>query len=182
MIVETVAVREARRVAVAGLSLCVFMGWAAAQGADSAPKRTALRDLAGHRVDLSAPAHGVTALVFYSTECPISNSYSPTLAGLIESFPAKSVKWLGICVDPDLTDSEVQTHARDFNLKFQVVRDRRGTFARKIGAKVTPEAFVHRRRRPRSAITAGSTTSSPPAASATPIPPKASSSKRSRPS
>ena len=36
----------------------------------------------------------------------------------------------------------MQAHARDFGLKFPVVRDRRGVFARKLGAKVTPETFV----------------------------------------
>ena len=96
----------------------------------------------GRRIDLAAPAHGATVLIFYSTECPISNSYSPTLATLVDSFPAKSVKWLGVCVDPDLSDSEVETHARDFGLKFPVVRDRHGSLARKLGAKVTPETFV----------------------------------------
>jgi AhpC/TSA family/Copper type II ascorbate-dependent monooxygenase, C-terminal domain len=141
MAVETVVVSKASRLAHAGL-MFLLVSAVSTQGADASSKRTTLRDLAGHRVDVSAPANGVTVLVFYSIECPISNSYSPTLATLIESFPAKSVKWVGVCVDPDLTDSEVQTHARDFNLKLQVVRDPKGTFARKIGAKVTPEAFV----------------------------------------
>ena len=65
------------------------MSWASAQGADSSSQRTTLRDLAGNRVDLAAPANGVTVLVFYSTECPISNSYSPTLRHLIDSFPGQ---------------------------------------------------------------------------------------------
>ena len=39
-------------------------------------------------------------LIFYSTECPISNSYSPTLKSLAESFPAEKVNWVGVCVDP----------------------------------------------------------------------------------
>ncbi len=45
-------------------------------------------DLDGKRVELSAPPKGATALVFYSTECPISNSYSPTLATIVQAFPA----------------------------------------------------------------------------------------------
>ena len=49
---------------------------------------------------------------------------------------------MGVCVDPDLSDAEVKTHARDFSLKFPIARDRHGAFARKLGAKVTPEAFV----------------------------------------
>ena len=52
------------------------------------------------------------------------------------------MKWVGICVDPDLSDADVKAHARDFDLKFPVVRDRHGALARKIGATMTPEAFV----------------------------------------
>ena len=106
------------------------------------PNISPFRGLHGERINLAAPAQGATAVIFYSTECPISNSYSPTLATLVDSFPARSVKWLGVCVDPDLSDSEVETHARDFQIKFPVVRDRTGTLARKLGAKMTPEAFV----------------------------------------
>jgi mono/diheme cytochrome c family protein/peroxiredoxin len=133
----------ARGCALAGLSLFLFSAGMTVLGADASRlKKTSLQCLDGRRISLAAPAHGATAIIFYSTECPISNGYSPTLATLGDSFPAKSVKWLGVCVDPDLSDSEVQAHARDFGLKFPVVRDRRGVFARKLGAKVTPETFV----------------------------------------
>jgi peroxiredoxin len=134
---------SARGFVLAGLSLLLISGSTMVLGGDPSPLRAAtLRDLGGRRISLAAPAKGATALVFYSTECPISNSYSPTLSALVDSFPARSVKWLGVCVDPDLSDTEVKAHAHDFGLKFPVVRDRQGTFARKIGAKVTPEAFV----------------------------------------
>lgn len=127
----------------AGLCLLTVSANLAAGGADVSELKTAsVRGLDGRRIDLAAPAGGVTVLIFYSTECPISNSYSPTLATLAGSFPAGSVKWLGVCVDPDLTDKEVATHARDFDLKFPVIRDRRGLLARKVGARITPEAFV----------------------------------------
>jgi hypothetical protein len=53
-------------------------------------------------------------LVFYSTECPISNSYSPTLNDLMGHFRGRPLSWVGICMDPDLSDAEVRTHARDF--------------------------------------------------------------------
>ncbi len=52
------------------------------------------------------------------------------------------MNWVGICVDPDLSDSEVRTHAHDFKLGFRIAHDRHGFFARKIGATMTPEAFV----------------------------------------
>jgi hypothetical protein len=52
------------------------------------------------------------------------------------------VKWVGICVDPDLSDVDVRSHARDFGLRYPVVRDRHSVFARKLGATMVPEAFV----------------------------------------
>ena len=118
-------------------------GSATARAADrSALSSATLHGLEGHRIKLAAPHGGATVLIFYSTECPISNSYSPTLNRLVESFPAEKVKWVGVCVDPDLSDAEVKAHARDFGLKFPVARDKHGALARKLGAKVTPEAFV----------------------------------------
>jgi hypothetical protein len=135
---------RARGLLLAGLLLLSFSrgGMIAfgALGPDLA--KASLPGLGGRRVEVGAPEGGATVLVFYSSECPISNGYSPTLNSLIDSFPTKSVRWLGVCVDPDLSDSDVQMHARDFGLKFTVARDRRGSFARKVGAKVTPEAFV----------------------------------------
>ncbi len=96
----------------------------------------------GTTVELKAPKGGVSALVFYSTECPISNAYSPTLNRLTEEFPAGKLRLVGLCVDPDLTDAEVAAHARDFELKFPVARDRDVTLAARLRATVTPEAFV----------------------------------------
>jgi hypothetical protein len=101
-----------------------------------------LRGPDGRHVDLSPPQGGLTVLIFYSSECPISNAYSPTLSALFDAFPTKSVNWVGVCVDPDLSDADVRAHVRDFALKFPVVRDRHGAFAHKIGATMTPEAFV----------------------------------------
>ena len=143
MPLKTKIASTARGFALAGLCLFVVSLHPAAVGAGASDFRKAsVRGLDGRRIDLAAPAHGATVLIFYSTECPISNSYSPTLDTLAHSFPAGSVKWLGICVDPDMTDKEVETHARDFALKFTVSRDRRGTLAKKLGATITPESFV----------------------------------------
>src|SRR5262249_20885117 len=105
-------------------------------------KNTTIRGLDGERIALAAPDGGATALIFYSTECPISNSYSPTLDEMMRQFRGKPVSWVGVCMDPDLSDAEVRTHTRDFKLTFRIARDRRGAFARKIGATMTPEAFL----------------------------------------
>ncbi|MHC5543736.1 redoxin domain-containing protein, partial [Singulisphaera rosea] len=96
----------------------------------------------GKTVEVSAPKGGATALIFYSSECPISNAYSPTLNRLADEFPTNSLKLVGICVDPDLSNADVATHANDFGFKFPVVRDRRGKVAAHLGATATPEAFL----------------------------------------
>ncbi|MGC8643918.1 MAG: redoxin domain-containing protein, partial [Isosphaeraceae bacterium] len=101
-----------------------------------------LRGPDGGHIDLSPPQGGLTALVFYSSECPISNAYSPTLASLFDSTSQQPVRWVGVCIDPDLRDSDVRAHARDFGLRFPVARDRHGVLARKLGVTNVPEAVV----------------------------------------
>ncbi len=139
----TVIAARARGTILAGLALCLIVGSTPALAADPPSLSGAsLHGLDGHRVKLAAPQGGVTVLIFYSIECPISNGYSPILKSLADEFPAKKVKWVGVCVDPDLSDAEVQAHGRDFKLTFPLARDKQGFLARKLGAKVTPEAFV----------------------------------------
>ena len=98
--------------------------------------------LKGQQVALDPPKGGVSVVVFYSSECPISNAYSPTLNQLAGEFPPSTMRLVGLCVDFDLSDEDISTHAKDFGLKFPVARDQRGAIAAKLGAKVTPEAFV----------------------------------------
>jgi thiol-disulfide isomerase/thioredoxin len=102
---------------------------------------TRVRTAEGKDLDLKPTEKGVTVLVFYSSSCPISNSYAPTLNRIAKEFPS-SLKLVGACVDSDLSDAEVVTHARDFELKFPVICDTRGQLAARLGAKVTPEAFL----------------------------------------
>jgi hypothetical protein len=88
------------------------------------PKSVSLgevKGLDGKSISLAAPEGGATVLVFYSTECPISNSISPALNEIAGAFPAASLKMVGICVDPDLADADVSRHAREFGLKFPVI-------------------------------------------------------------
>ena len=137
------SVTIAGRFVLLSFALVSIVSTSTARAADpSALANASLHGLEGHRIKLAAPHGGATVLVFYSTECPISNSYSPTFKSLVESFPGDKVKWIGVCVDPDLSDQEVKAHSRDFSLKFPVARDRQGSLARKLGAKMTPEAFV----------------------------------------
>ncbi len=109
------------------------------------PGRTSVREVKaidGRVVSLVPGSGGATAVVFYSTECPISNAYSPVLKGIAGSSTAPGFAMVGVCVDPDLSTAEIAQHASDYGLKFPVVADRDGSITARLGIKVTPEAVV----------------------------------------
>ena len=66
----------------------------------------------------------------------------PILNRIAEGCPRERVRFVGVCVDPDLSSAEVVSHAKDFGLTFPVVHDPEGSFSKKLGATVTPESFV----------------------------------------
>jgi hypothetical protein len=111
-----------------------------------APGRLAVREVKaidGRTIPLVPSTGGATAVVFYSTECPISNAYSPHLKTIAESQPNSSgFSMVGVCVDPDLSNDDITKHAQEFGLKFPITADRNGAIAAGFGIKVTPEAVV----------------------------------------
>ncbi len=96
----------------------------------------------GKPVSLAIPPNGALVVVFYSTECPISNAYTPALNQIARDYAAKPVRLVAVCADPDLTDGEILKHQRDYAIQYEIAIDRRGSLAGKLGAKLTPEAFV----------------------------------------
>lgn len=118
----------------------VLMGSIAS--ADDGPKSRSIRLSDGSTRATKAAPKGATALVFCSAECPISNGYSPTLNALAKGFPADKVAIVGVFIDPDLSDSALKTHAKEYQLAFPVAADRSGKLARDLGVKVTPEVVV----------------------------------------
>ncbi len=124
----------------AGLILATsLVSTTTASSAEHDPRYTAAD---GSAIGLRAPAGGVTALVFYSTECPIANYYGPTLNALVDQYPGKRLQLIGVCLDPDLTPEAHAAHAKEFGLKYPVIRDPNGRLAAAFGATVTPEAIV----------------------------------------
>lgn len=129
--------------ATAALALCLTLGvTVSSPAADVGFRNVAVRNLQGSTTSLDAPKGGLLVLLFYSSECPISNAYSPTLIRLAKSWEGKPVKVVGLSLNDDLSDSEIVEHAKEFGLPFPLAIDRQGRIARKLGAKVTPEVFV----------------------------------------
>jgi len=134
--------RSLSRISSIGLILAISLPAFAGDDSDVLRSLDSLRSADGKPLDARPEADGATVLVFQSTECPIANAYTPTLNKLHDAHPSPRVKWVGVCVDPDLSDAEIAEHFRDFKLKLDIAVDRRGALARKLDAAFTPEAFV----------------------------------------
>ena len=135
--------RRMARLAVALLSLALLL---TLLGAAPAPiPDAAFRDLGGRAYRLRTAAAGegkAAAFVFLSTECPISNRYTPRLARLEKVYAKKGVRFFAVYVGPHETAVAVRAHAKGRGLTFPLVRDATGALARAVGATVTPEVAV----------------------------------------
>lgn len=81
-------------------------------------------------------------IVFFSFECPVSNSYCQPLIDMHKEFDKHGIAFIGLTVNEDDTAAQVAKHARDFNVTFPVFRDRGLVAARALEADFTPECFV----------------------------------------
>jgi peroxiredoxin len=80
-------------------------------------------------------------VVFLSFECPVSNSYAPTLAKLSTTFSDKAA-FLGIDAGGELTPDELEKKAGEYKIPFPILKDDGGKVADLFKAKISPEAFV----------------------------------------
>jgi peroxiredoxin/mono/diheme cytochrome c family protein len=96
-------------------------------------KALALHDLKDQRA---------IVVVFLSFDCPVSASYSPTLAELHKTYSTRGVAFLGVSSNADEDAAELARHVREFKLPFPVVRDDKFVAADAFKARTTPEAFV----------------------------------------
>jgi len=105
--------------------------------------RPLARDLDGARLDpLAVPAGRVHVLVWISHECPIANSYAPTLRALAAAWRTHPVDLFVLHVDPDLAPAAARDHAVAYELPGTVAFDERQAIARSLGVTTTPEAAV----------------------------------------
>ncbi|MEM7391232.1 MAG: redoxin family protein, partial [Verrucomicrobiota bacterium] len=82
------------------------------------------------------------AMVFIAPDCPIANYYQPTLRRLHKAYADRGIPFFLVHSDPDLTAEEVIEHAETYKIEAPVVLDAERAYAKKFGARVTPEVFV----------------------------------------
>jgi thiol-disulfide isomerase/thioredoxin len=110
---------------------------------DGANAPWSLTDLAGQTHNpFDEPTTRAVALVFITPDCPIANYYQPTLRKLGDEFAERGVPLFMIHSDPDVTIESAQRHVAKFKITAPVILDRDQSIARRVDAKITPEAII----------------------------------------
>lgn len=98
-----------------------------------------------HRFGQGNGTHSV-ALVFLSTECPVSNGYLPRLQKLARRCKSREAKFYGVISDPSVTRAEAVKHRSLFGIRFPVLFDASGELRAAFKPTHVPQAFVLDRR------------------------------------
>jgi thiol-disulfide isomerase/thioredoxin len=81
-------------------------------------------------------------VVFLGTQCPVNNSYVPTLIALHQRYSARGVVFLGVNSNQLDDVAAVAKHAKEFAIPFPVLKDDGAVIADRFRAERVPEAFV----------------------------------------
>jgi len=81
-------------------------------------------------------------LVFVSTDCPIANSYQPLLRRLDEQHKDSGVRFFQVHPHSQTSAEDARKHASEFRIISPILIDAEQSLAKRVGATVTPEAFV----------------------------------------
>ncbi len=90
----------------------------------------------------SGEGYKALALVFMTTECPISREYVPELNRLANSIEGQPIKFLGVLSEPGLTRANAVKFQKEFNIEFPVLFDASGELTAALRPTHVPEAFV----------------------------------------
>lgn len=82
-------------------------------------------------------------MVFLATECPISQRYAQSVNQLVQHFP--QINFTAVFTKWDKPVA-IQDFVQTYQLKAKVLRDARHSVAKRLGATVTPEAFLFNER------------------------------------
>ncbi len=108
----------------------------------SAEEPIQLVDLDGQPVaPLDLEEKKAVVLFFVSPYCPTSNTFGPAMKEIAEAFE-EDFRFVSIHSDPSVSDSDRATHAKMMEITHPVLKDGDQALAMKLGATITPEAFV----------------------------------------
>ena len=83
-----------------------------------------------------------TVLIFVSTQCPVSNAYNERMEKLAQEMKARGMSVVGINSNVAEKRDDIKSHAAERGLSFAILKDEGNRIADRLGAGVTPEAFL----------------------------------------
>jgi peroxiredoxin len=83
-----------------------------------------------------------TVLIFYSTQCPISNEYNDRMNAIYKDYTAKGVQVIFANANQNESVNEMMEHAKSAEFVFPVFKDTGNVLADRLSATVTPQAYV----------------------------------------
>lgn len=89
----------------------------------------------------------IVALVFVSSECPISNKLSPEIERLYQKYSTNGVSFTVVYPNAGDTEEKIAAHRKDFRQTAPYVRDASHELVKAAGATITPEAAVFNEKR-----------------------------------
>lgn len=101
-----------------------------------------LVDLEEQKVDPLDPGKKTAVVLFFvSPYCPTSNTFGPAMKEIAEAF-GEDFAFFSIHSDTSVSDQDRATHAKMMEITHPVLKDGDQALAKKLGATITPEAFV----------------------------------------
>jgi thiol-disulfide isomerase/thioredoxin len=84
----------------------------------------------------------VTAVIFVSAQCPVSNAYGDRLEAIYKEYAPKGVRFLFVNSNVTESESYIAENAKQHGFTFEIYHDQASRIAEKFGAQVTPETYV----------------------------------------
>ena len=112
-----------------------------AQDSRPATRDFTLLDMDGNTVKYSALKGDVTAVIFFSTRCPMSNAFNYRRNTLYLDFKNR-VKFIMVDSNANESIEEIRKYSRTAEFDFPVYKDLNGAAADALGAEVTTDTFV----------------------------------------
>lgn len=113
------------------------------EASKASPVSMTWSDLSGHTwqsADLQK--NRATVFFFASTECPISNIYTPRMVELAKSYTARSVGFFLVDANREDSPASLRKYAAERGIAFPLVKDDKLALADSLIADHTPEAIV----------------------------------------
>lgn len=136
---------------IVGFVVCLLTGLAASPGTAGEPSKSVLGqkvaplkliDSYGQPRSVTAGEGKLTVVAFLGTECPLARLYAPRLEQLQQRFGGSGVEFVAINSNTQDAMTEIAAFARQLNLTYPLLKDRKHEAADMFAAVRTPEVFL----------------------------------------